>query len=368
MKKRLLLSSILAFASIFANFENTHAMTIDEKGDRWWTIEELLRVTKKMDEITKELCGDKPECLMDETFKLIDSDGKYRAADILNNMILMITDINPADNTIKVLFNGEDGMMKRMGHSEKYDLDELIIVWRGKEDAPNSFVDPIRSGEEAVGWHEIFTYLGGETNIKEGKEIELKGLPSSNLIDNKKGILEYSVLAGPLGAGGIIDYTSCLNSPDYKEGMGCKMMISENPDIAFVPYEITKDDPLEEVEKANENKTPEAQLSSKQSSNEKKDNESTISIAPHNTSEPNGEKMIAHLKNNDTENIMELKKDYVDKQDNASGNIGVPNSGDNCENEHFSFPWWFLILLVILDILLVWWWMPSKNQKKMKKS
>ena len=368
MKKRLLLSLILAFASVFANFENTQAMTIDEKGDRWWTIEELLQATKEMDEITKELCGDKPECLMDEAFKLMDSDGKYRAADILNNMILMITDINPTDNTIKILFNGEDEMMKRMGRSEKYDLDELIIVWRGKEDAPNSFVDPIRLGEEAVGWHEIFTYLGGETNIKEGEEIELKGLPSSNLIDNKKGILEYSVLAGPLGAGGIIDYTSCLNSPDYKEGMGCKMMISENPDIAFVPYEITKDDPLEEVEKANEDKTSETQLLSEQPNNEKKDNESVANITPHNTNESSSEKMIAHIENDDAKNIIEPKKDSADKQNNANGNIGAPNSGNNCENEQFSFPWWFLILLVILDILLVWWWMPSKNQKKMKKS
>ncbi len=376
MKKRFLLATILAIMSAVFCVQPTQAMTVDENGERWWTADELIPVAQEINDAIENICGKDYDCLWEETFKLTESDGKYRAADLLNEIMMMLTEVKPSQNTFKVLFNNEDRMLKWMGETiKKQDLSQFLVVWKVEENKQN-FNEIIWKGEEFNSdWHQVYDINKDSAVIKAGTEVELTGLPTADLSENKSGIFYYTAVAGMSNAIGVLDYSSCLKSPNYRDGMGCKLKISETSKRIFEPYDI-----VEGTSESTEDISEESGKTSEAKENISKDgaelsyswvkvdnNHSANQIARKTATTSSANPDVAN--STDGQNLIFTDAKSASTESSTSqrntDDIEIPNSGNISKKEN-TFPWWIIILILGCMAILVWLFWP-KHEKESKK-
>ncbi|MBQ3436459.1 hypothetical protein IJG26_00660, partial [Candidatus Saccharibacteria bacterium] len=212
MKKIPILLSILITSLLLSPVKSSFAM-MEDRDTTWWTVEELLKFYPEVEAEKQAECGDNQDCLMEWSFSMYERGPKYAALENLLQGQIWITSINPAAETVKVLFFDEDMMLKRMGIEEKLELEHLYIGWFDEWNGQiyNYDHDRFTNGSMPDS-HPLYDSLVEDISaIIPWEEVELS-VAGGNLIDNPTGKLDYAVFAkyNMFNAQGHFDYSSCL--------------------------------------------------------------------------------------------------------------------------------------------------------------
>ena len=154
-------------------------------------------------------------------------------------MRFLVTGVNPSKNTIKI-FNNEAHWRQMMGGEEIQPIRSLKVMMRtgslpyvstwGLLDAEHEHaVAMIYDSETEVG------FLAD--GLPRDKEVEVVVPQEGLLAGNMRKVIEY-VMESNGGSAGGLDYGMCLEANDYREGMECRMMISDEGRIAYWPVEV----------------------------------------------------------------------------------------------------------------------------------
>ena len=209
----------------------------------WWSVQELLDFYPEVEAEKEAECGGSEECKMEFTFSMFERGPKYAALEMLTQGQIWVTSVNPATDTLKVLFFDEDMMMKHMGITEYLTLEYLMFDWFDEWNTVGRYA----YGTEA-GMHLFYEKSGDElSNIIPWTESELS-VPGSELASNPSGLIGYSAFADQFNAQGTFDFQACIRADDYEFGEECKMYISDVEGISFFP-------PREEYIEENEQTT-----------------------------------------------------------------------------------------------------------------
>ena len=204
--------------------------TIKHRDHIWWSVQELLDFYPEVEAEKEAECGDNEECRMEFTFSMFERGPKYAALEMLTQGQIWVTSVNPATDTLKVLFFDEDMMMKHMGITEHLTLEYLMFDWFDEWNTVGRYA----YGTEA-GMHLFYEKSGDElSNIIPWIESELS-VPGSELASNPSGLIGYSAFAGEFNTQGTFDFQACIRADDYEFGEECKMYISDVEGISFFP-------------------------------------------------------------------------------------------------------------------------------------
>ncbi len=234
----LLALTIISVANL-ASPPEASAKRIDEDGATWWSVPELLEYKKQADQEMDRQCGDDESCRQELYFSKIESEDKeFRALEMLTEQQFVLTGVNFGKNAIKILFFDEDMMLSRMGIREHLELESLYIGWFDYDPERiynfGATADELLSGS-APGAHKVYTWTnnsGATRRVLNNEETELV-IKTANLTSNTSNEFDYSIFAGQFNAQGRLQYGSCFNDPDYKDGEECHLMISPEKGTAF---------------------------------------------------------------------------------------------------------------------------------------
>lgn len=372
----IILSLIIGLVSIGTRTSDVSAIYVDNKDRTWYTVPELLEYKEQYDREAEEICGNDFYCLEELYFSKMDSgESKFQALEQLTQQQIVMTAINPGEETIKVLFFDEDMMMKHMGVSEPLTLGEFYMGWF-EYDSNRIFNYGIYSDElfadSLPGAHMVYAQMDNfGDRILANQEFELS-VNGSNLIENTSGVISYAAFADPyFNTMGYFGYTSCLMEPDYVEGTECRLMFSAEEGYRYFPPRetflvdertdvvmmTTGDDSKKEDESEGV-----ADVDSDTDTNtdtDDADNDDMVKEEDNETNmeEGNGERM----------DINENVKDESASLSSSGTNIKSPNTGAGpCVQKTIEFPWWLMVLIAIGDAVILWLFWP-KSLKKSKK-
>ena len=368
----------LSLGSLFGPIKNASA-TIQDQGVTWWSVSELLEFYEEVETERIATCGDDYGCNRNFDSNYFESSEKYRALQNILEGQILVTAVNPANETIKVLFYDENMMLRRMGIKEYLELEHLYFGWFEEWNGQiynynhDSFTDGSTPGS-----HPLYdSTIEDLSVIAPWEEVELS-VAGGNLINNLSGKLDYAAFAkqNKYNAQGYFDYSSCLNAPDYEEGMECKMMASGDRWIAYFP-------PREEITEGNEQVAGENELGVDGTESNTNDEPTPNSDgSSNNEAGTNGAEIETNangieLAVNNTEIVgtekesnNKLSEDQKGEEKNANNPEAIPlapNTGELSRakgNNNKSF----LIVLAVIGVLYATWWLvPTKTAKEKKK-
>ena len=392
-------------------------------GKRYWTVAEMQIASELINAKREEFCQGDRMCEEELPWQQMDEfGGIYRALDPYENLRFMLTSVNPSANTVSFLYHDEDKMLSRMlGESVRHDIASIYAVWVDESlgSITSTSSNWLAYGQRAP-YHlgtveevEAATHLvfdESETELGHGwftpnveREYHVEG---SNLIDNTNGQIHFSLNATDGGghSHGTLNYSSCLNSPDYTDGMECKLLFAEDGSSAYFPVtpgsttnsepvidkpEPTVDpEPTPNLEPATEpavedNPTTEpttsdsTEISNEPTATSTETKEHIIysiikepTLIP--TSSPsyttNTTSRVAYVTNSTTNPTTEKQGTTIltktDEADNATKpsepttDVEVPLAATStaAEEEH-TFPWWLIVLMFFGSAFFIFsWW------------
>lgn len=254
-KKPLTLSIFITIlASIATNFlltAPTNASTIIN-GTEYWSVSELTALKTEVELERDTLCHGDFDCEEEFRWNLWERGDEYLALDMFNSMIFMATNINPKRETITLRYTPyEEPWMRQFGINQEPDeVGELYLFWldAGMNDPTiymhytNGYVDQIKNGDTEEGLHTILAknhFIDDENWLPIGEEVEFS-IAGSNLASSPRAIIfdklistdpNRTILMGSIG------YQECLDSPDYRPGMDCRLMINGMHGPIYIPTE-----------------------------------------------------------------------------------------------------------------------------------
>ena len=253
------------------NIKPANAVAVDEDGMRWFDVAELLEMAEETAALRHERCGDNLECEREIYDEMMMTDQRYQAMNLILSSAFMVTGINVKDSKVRLLLNDEDMMMKwfmpvraifkEIGLMQyECETDEecgqkfLEIMNYIIERTPMESPIPLyrwqnESEEQILPIHEEF-----EVDISD-IEVEHESLGL------KTGFFQAFMIADTTNSLGGIDYTECLGSEEYEEGMWCKMMISEEMRIKYIPAWEESTETGDEIGEQEIDKEPEDEVS-----------------------------------------------------------------------------------------------------------
>lgn len=381
MKKiPLFILSILVLG--LATTQSSHAAIL-ENDTTWWTVEELLAFYPEVEAEKEAKCGSDLDCKMEFGFLMMERGEKYSALNNLLESQFWVTSINPETETIKVLFFDDDMMLKRMGIEEKLELENLYIGWTESwlgHGYYHNFEAPFNN--TILGVHQLFNSEVEDIGvITPWQESEFSML-DLDISGNTNGFLNYTIYAknNMFNAQGDINYSSCLNSPDYREGMECKMYISGSRWVSFFPprTQIVEQGPVVTLAAPDDDRgsiEPTTQANEANSTdNPDSPSELNESLKPSNTNTDNDpeefnnpiaqNEIIESLDNTKETNSNTIALGYSKIIQPRAPETG---QGKITSNNSIEMPWWIILINAIGLLLAVWWLVPSKTQKSRKK-
>ena len=335
----LILISLLLCASGATLSSAVHA----EETLKWWSVNEMLSYKKQVDEETDAICHGDQECELSLYYERIESnDETYMALDSFMGSSFIVSSINPSKNSISLVFQAEDPMLKRMGINKLRNLTEAYLFWlddgmigpaKDTVDIYN-YSETVKSQVFTPGVHALLsknTEIDGENWLPTDTEIEYSAL-SDDLNANQEGIIYFTVNA----SGSIIglkDYSDCIHSPNYEDGMECRLMFNSQGSYAYIPI------------------APELPEIAVADSGMVQDQDST----------------------NDETQLSDTSYDSANNNTATNGilpktpNTGVENTKEGAKN---NFPWWLVILIFLNSLPIIWLFWPDsqKSPKNSKKS
>lgn len=384
MKKltTLLLSTlILGLVSPTTTTPKASALYKEEDGTTWYSVPELLEYKEEYDREAANICGEDTHCLEELFFSEMESENpKFWALEQLTQQQIVVTSVNPTEETIKVLFFDENMMLKHMGISEPLTLGEFYMGWFDHD------VDRIYNygiyaedlmNDTLSGAHYLYAQRNDSENIIPSNEEFLIDVAGSGLSLNSSGEIAYAAFAEPYfnAMGRFSPYGSCLMEPDYAEGTECRLMLSaEKGQRFFPPREATEkeilkfDSPVirqvEDLEGREEDDSKEVPAEENDVQGE------TRPQAEEMQDEGLGDKYIesgAVFATSQNDGI--LSSGQMTSQSTTSQGVKAPSTGtatSPCGQKTIEFPWWLVILIALGDIVVLWLFWP-KSHKKPKK-
>ena len=321
-----------------------------------WTFEEVLEFSKDIEKEREDYCRGNPEyvnfpemCYREYAEQRRD-EGKYGATDIFLELPLHITAFNLAEKYARVYFTGENIMSKHMGMEDHtLILDKLYLTQQNKEKRTDcAFL--LSQGKEAPTCN--LMYFNSES--RSGHE----WLPAGQEIEIPIGDLDFapekarSVEATVISTSGVrwvigVRVGTCLESPDYQEGMECQARFtSDNTEhyIPVPPRENTPDNPTE----------------------------------PSDSSDPANQDDLPNDITQPDNNQKDVQKDQDASQYGKGGIDGedesvvteyplTPDTGAREEQEETNtktiiMPWWMIVIFGFGFIAILWLVLPNKRK------
>ena len=390
--------SVLMVSTIFSNMGSASGIADEQENIKWWTVSELLEFASIVDSEKAAICGEDIDCLHDYAFsRLENGDKKFEALTMLQNQQFWITEVDPAKEEIKAIYFDENPMLKRMGISERHQLDFIFAAWFDHSEGLIGHYNhelPIEP-QFPDDLHLIYAGDARSFNAINGfpvaEEFYLPVNPTG-LQNNSRGIIELATYGGQYNSGGHINYSSCLTSPEYFVGEKCQLMFSAEKGHLYLPPR-TINDQFETVDSPSTNSEeitpPQEEPVSLlvQDENDEKDSGSGpkaiyIDIVQDGTAKTDSLVLADQpaLQNSTTTREWYLGNDNIyaiqpltatDAPTTRNKEIELPKahspSREECEKRIY-FPWWIIVFLVVGDALLMWWlWPKRKNDKKVHK-
>lgn len=301
----ILLLIILATTSVVV----PQAFAEEEKD--YWTYEEMVKFEKEVEpELFDENTCNNKSCLRRLYASIRGRGGKYTA--LLNGYDmypLVISAINPSKGTISVIYRGSTLRDKINGFTEEDYVINLFISRFDEGKSDGNFYERILNGEELPDSVHLVILEREENNgekwLDNNKETTFQMIDAtfSETIPNKAWF--YFETANKGKWLDPFSFDSCLKSPDYREGMECRVVYTTKG-TNFIPQEVSEP-----------------------------------------TAEP--EPVVA----------LEEEKRIVPL---------VPDTGMIKEAGCSEMPWWVVALVILGGITLIWWLLPTKYEKSQKKS
>lgn len=369
MSKKILLLLIAVSVSTLSMTVPKTAFA-EEPTQSVWTLEKMAAFKAEVDAEDDLICAGDWMCKEDLRLGRLEGDeGRiYRALEEFNMSSFIISSINPSSETISLYFQDEDWMMGMMGMDESRKLTEVYAFWLedGMIGPAKDTIDiynysgDVKDGIFVDGLHPLIS----KNEEKDGVDwfpfrTEMQfSVEGSDLVSNREGIIYFTVNANGLIIG-LKDYSECINSPDYVEGMECRIMFSDSG-LRYMPFSsgaanLLADNPVSDLEPY----PIEEQLgfgNANTNTNTDTDTDTNVSA---NVDVDTDDKTVSTVTGH---NIV------------GSG-IKAPDTGaytypaEACSKE-INMPWWLIVAILAGNALLIWWFMPSrqKSAKKCQKS
>ncbi len=334
-----------------------------------WTIDEMATLKAEIDAEDDLICIGDWECEERLFFERLDSGNEiYRALDEFNMSDLIISSINPSTETISLYFQDKDQMMKMMGIDSSRSLSEVYMFWledgmigpaKDTIDIYNYSKD-VKDGNNIDGLHPLISKNEDRDGVNwlPPKTEVYYSVVGSNLMDNEEGIIYFTVNASGFIIG-LKDYSTCIKSPDYVEGMECRLMFSGSGPV-YVPSFVDSAD----------------------SSIEDPVIEPVSDLMPDSTADGFGSATLIGQTSSSTDlpitGLSFVADESIDEEPTSlkinydtSAELKAPETGsytypaEVC-NREVNIPWWLIAIILVGNMLFVWWFMP-KSQKNRRK-
>ena len=394
---------------------------------RYWTVEELIEMSKEVEAEKNNLCHGDSSCERDfyEARRMADS-RENNILDMFESSRVLITRVNPTKESVHLLFHDYDTMDRYYGDGSLSTLDEFNLVWLDPSlpdprtdfswvsQGHPAFVDQIRNNalEESV--HLLLTknsVSDGPDWLAYNREVEFL-TNGQELSSNTTGTLHYAGVVGTWQPYGAYEYGECLNSPDYRPGMECRYVYYENYTRAYLPFSVEPeavDEPTEEpapVEEPNpidgpisneepnpiEDSTPveepssiDHSIPSEEPSSVDSPASSKETILVNRLADVN--KIASETQNSTkaarvltTSNISSLDTSDTPDNSNTTDAVVADNTSTNSHLENYTeapltasannsseepqFPWWIIVFIFSGIALTLWWFVPAKKFEK----
>lgn len=331
-----LIPTLIIFFSLFP-IGQAKAATPDYSED-YWTLEEITTLREEIQQEILNFCyfSEEPDCAERYHAEEFFSRGTdYQAADSIDAFRLLITAVNPTQNSVRTFFVDEDMANYYItGELINDNIDELYLFWfdlgfMGGYDFYNQYQSDALPSKT----HLLFAKdnLADSFPPREEVTYELEGDVSE---DYRNMIYYFFITANGNRYFDPIDYTSCVNHPFYREGMECRLFFSkDNGSFVYLPVEITTD---------TNDHTP-------------------ATPEPEPESEPESEPIEESTETSNPE-LTPLAPNTGMKTDELT------NFPAKCERR-IEFPWWIILLIAAGEILTIWCLLPNfqkfpKNRQK----
>lgn len=409
-------------------------------GIEYWTVDDLIEFDREVASEREARCGTDAACWEDfyvYNMDISEERMRYQNLENFNIESVVISSINPSTGEIRFVYHGQDTWDKNHNpNSSPSPLGELYMVWldEGVPDPGEDYswfnpaaghfypyyVDELISGNIEYYTHPVFQYdlaLTGETLPW---DTEITAWSETDLRDNSRNTLYYTSIIGGRIKSSIIDYSSCLNHPYYRDGMECKF-IYDLPNVPrFVPFtkkgEMASEETISHLEDntasgendevnnnpenedntdivSNENDTDDNSNTNNDADGNGENGDSDSSADDHSDDSTHGDSSSSTNGNSEKENSTEVNSDFpsaaeqqadaIKKLDDIanSGNLAIgkgatipsksnlvplaPDTGaySNECTKTINFPWWFLGLLGVGDVFIMWLFLPTRKRK-----
>ena len=214
-----------------------------DTGESIWTLDELTEIEKETDEYLLAQCGEDLGCQREQFYNLMESDPKYQILNSFQNHLILITSINPSQNTLKVYHQSRDDMTRWFGmNPDENLLTELRIGWSNLPDTPLIVYKEgyIPTDQTLLPEDFHFAYSADEFSHGRGwfparEEVTIN--VADDMSHNTSNIMQYTMVSVFSNASGGFNYSSCINSPYYHPGMECKAVFSDKTSLTYLPYD-----------------------------------------------------------------------------------------------------------------------------------
>ena len=331
-----------------------------------WTVPQLITLQEEVVAETSRICAGDTFCENELYFDHLRFGGKYAALDGFSNMIILITAINPSSSTIRVIFHDEDPIMRWVPEENRRStLDELYVSKFSNHPGIDEAHDIMRSGHSGETHHPLFVGAAATNGIgwfASNVEVELPITNATSLLEAPY-IIHFAMEADYTNVLGAHDYSDCLTSPAYKEGMECRAVFDENGWFYFLPFWPGAELPATMT--ATEDPVSEEATS--------EDTPAEGSTPPDDTPMEGG--LGAVEPEEGTTLVTEITPEASSTETTSISDIlpTTPDTGKPTYGFHAKktdLPLWIAGLIVANFVLLVWWFMPvhRKSPKIPKKS
>ena len=413
-------------------FGSASATTVID-GVEYWSVTEMVALDRVYEQEVREHCPRSNFESIDEYYYCIDNYRFERSIDpetgewIYDSMNMLlesfqysgdffITSINPSTGQVRALYHDLNWPSGGTVFDEKLTLDHFHLFW--SEEAPNFvkvYYTPrdFANGEGSELDHII--YFGDEaTNGRNwfvvDREVELPVLEPIDIEKSRATYYFYSDAVNEAGQNhasiaGMIDFSSCLNSPRYEEGMECRYMFSSEEGTGFYPFPVDEsqvyykipytsmyadrvqndaqvtdpvDDPTTDPADDPTGNDPVDDPTDPTSDDPIQDPATDPSITDsteNQTDDPTNDQ--ADGQTSDTQSTLTPTVSVVDQPTLAKIELKAPETATpeldaatvkaiaTRPIEHIvEFPWWFLALLAAGNAVILWWFLPSHKQNR----
>lgn len=364
MSKKLLITPILAvaFAGTLATAPPVNAEKLNIGGTDYWTIDEVEKTGQKYIEDLK-MCEGRRECeeYLDTAYIL--AENEYSAGQAFMDNFFIITAINPAESTIRVVFHDEANRRMMMPGEDmgKDVMQNLFLYWWDGDQS--RWIYAFENPEYEINRQDIFVHIGepGENWLTPNKEVELK-VPDFDFSHLKTSRIFFYAVSEKSNAAGDRDITECMNAIESLDGYECQAVFDWLGNINYQPLKAKAKISTSNIEVPT---TPVI-------NNTEVISTSTIRV-PENMAKTTSSGTEVVLATTDTTATADMATDTISVDIAPDTTASTPDNTVEVplvagKGKEHQFPWWLVVFIFSGIFLVLWWFIPLPKRKKDEKS